>query len=95
MGIASAIPFLRPWRLDELSLLGKMSDGEVARLTGHSEYAVATKRRSLRLVNPGMKVRPWTAQEDALLGKARDAEVARTLGRSVAGVRYRRSKLHA
>ena len=54
---------------------------------------MATKRRSLRLGNPGAKVRLWTEQEDALIGKAPDAEVARTLGRSVAGVRYRRTKL--
>jgi hypothetical protein len=46
-----AIPALHPgrWTAGEKKLLGRLPDGEVARITGRSRVSVKTKRRLLGL----------------------------------------------
>ncbi len=69
------------WNKRQLSLLGKISDGALARQLGLSTSAVFLKRSSMGIPSS----RPfgsigWGPREIALLGKHPDAEVARRLG---------------
>ncbi len=71
----------RSWTKKELSLLGKVSDAELARRIGVTTTTVRTKR-CLRGIPPLRPRDPmkWRAKDIALLGKYPDFEVARMLG---------------
>jgi hypothetical protein len=72
----------RPWTNEELRLLGKQPDRDMARRFGRSVQAIVTKRhlRGIkRFIGPGDR-RPWTSAEDRWLGTAPDYKVAQNLG---------------
>jgi len=83
----------RPWTKDELDLLGKLPDAEVAELTGRSFGTVWQKRRDLGIDQPALRFRKWTPAEDKLVGTAPDADIARQLDRTESAVKSRRAIL--
>src|SRR5260221_13101463 len=83
----------RPWTKDELDLLGKLPDAEVADLTGRTFGTVWEKRRALGIDQPALRFRKWTLAEDRLVGTALDADIARQLGRTESAVKSRRAIL--
>jgi hypothetical protein len=82
----------RLWTEKEIRLVGKLTDAEVARRTGHPKLSVKGLRHRLGLpsANPMPPTRAWTRQEDALMARLSDKEVARRTGRTLGAVRYRR-----
>jgi phytoene dehydrogenase-like protein len=84
---------LRPWTKEELALLGKFRDEEVALRTGHPAASVKTKRQKLGIGLAQPKRRPWTSAEDAVLGTDTDQAIAHRLGRDKITVNIRRNKL--
>jgi hypothetical protein len=86
----------RPWTRQELKLLGKMPDAELAAQIGRTENAVRVMRVRLGLPNPLGPWHPeggWTAEELQLLGTVPDGELAARLGRSEGAVRAKRCAL--
>ncbi len=81
------------WCGEELALLGKLPDAEVARQTGRSKEGVRQKREELGIANPEGGKPGWAEGELALLGKLPDAEVARLTGRSERAATQKRHKL--
>src|SRR5256885_9205190 len=81
----------KAWTKDELALLGKLPDAEVAQLTGRTFGTVWQKRRSLGIDQPGLKFRKWTPAEDKLVGTAPDVDIARQLDRTEGAVKSRRA----
>src|SRR5438552_19137155 len=77
----------RPWTKDELALLGKLSDAEVAELTGRTFGTVWQKRRALGIDQPALRFRKWTPAEDKLVGTAPDADIAHQLDRTEGAVK--------
>ena len=82
------------WTEAEQKLLGKLTDHNVARRTGHPVRGVQLKRQRCGILNPHSKWREWTVQEEALLGTGPDADVARLVHRRVSAVKARRQKSH-
>src|SRR2546428_2486572 len=83
----------KPWTRNELALLGKLPDAEVAELTGRTFGTVWQKRRALGIDQPALHFRKWTPTEDKLVGTAPDAEIANRLGRTESAVKSRRTIL--
>src|SRR5438034_1699936 len=83
----------RPWTKDELVLLGKLPDAELAELTGRTFGTVWQKRRALGIRQPALRFRKWTPAEDKLVGTAPDAEIAIRLGRTESAIKSRRAIL--
>src|SRR6266478_8186922 len=83
----------RPWTKDELDLLGKLPDAEVAELTDRTFGTVWQKRRALGIDQPALRFRKWTLAEDRLVGTALDADIARQLGRTESAVKSHRAIL--
>jgi DNA-binding CsgD family transcriptional regulator len=83
------------WTPQELALLGKTSDAEVAEKLGLSKATVATKRTQLKISasRPPRRVYLWTEELLGLLGKVTDRELARLSGFSVSSVQRKRSAL--
>jgi hypothetical protein len=81
------------WTAAEDSLLGELTDAEVARKLGYLLTRVRRRRRLLGLSNPNPNHRHWTKQEIALLGTAPDREVAQLVNRSFENVRCNRLAL--
>lgn len=71
-----------PWKPEELALLGKVSDGELAKTLGLAKTTVTNKRQSLGLPPFLPPPRPiqWSSAMIERLGKAPDARVAEELG---------------
>ena len=65
------------WAPEEIRLIGKMPDEEVAKRIGRSPGAVKAQRlkRGLRHA-PRPDHKPWTRKEERLLGKKTDEELA-------------------
>src|SRR6266702_5749870 len=82
-----------PWTKDELALLGKLPDAEVAELTGRTFGTVWQKRRMLGIDQPALQFRKWTPAEDKLVGTAPDADIAHQLDRTESAVKSRRAIL--
>jgi DNA-binding CsgD family transcriptional regulator len=80
----------KPWSAEEIALLSKASDAQVARRLGRSVTSVKTKR--LRLGIPSSR-HPWAPEQDALLGKFPDQTLARRMGCTVKAVQARRERL--
>ena len=80
----------KPWWAEEIAMLGKASDAQVARRLGRSVTSV--KARRLRLGIASSRHR-WTPEQDALLGKFPDETLARRLGCTVKAVQARRERL--
>src|SRR6266568_7251846 len=83
----------KPWTRDELALLGRLPDAEVAELTGRTFGTVWQKRRALGIDQPALRFRKWTPAEDKLVGTASDAQIARRLGRTESAIKSRRAIL--
>src|SRR5260221_9708674 len=83
----------RPWKKDELALLGTRPDAEVADLTGRTFGTVWQKRRALGIDQTALQFRKWTPAEDRLVGTALDADIAHQLGRTESAVKSRRAIL--
>src|SRR2546422_976993 len=83
----------RPWTKDELALLGKLPDAEVADLTDRTFGTVWQKRRALGIDQPALRFRKWTPAEDKLIGTASDADIAHQLARTESAVKSRRAIL--
>jgi hypothetical protein len=79
------------WTAEDIALLGRVADDEVARRTDRTPGAVRQKREELGIPNP--TANRWRAEEVALLGTRHDREVARRLGRSLQSVTQKRIKL--
>jgi len=82
-----------PWSASELTMLGQASDGDVARRTGRSSSAVASKRQALGIAPYHAHSRTWTKKELRRLGKEPDAVVARSIGASRGHVLKKRTAL--
>lgn len=93
-GNKMAIGRSRAWTEKELSLLGTMSDREVALRIGVATPTVFLKRKSLGIPSsrPSSPLK-WSAKQISLLGKHPDAEVARMLGTYRQGVIKKRHEL--
>jgi len=86
-------PFRWPQKL--VARLGKLPDGEIARLAGISTEAVATerKRRGIKAFRPPIEPIEWTPKMIRRLGTASDTIVAKKLGIHSSSVRYKRQLL--
>jgi len=77
----------------ELRLLGRIRDGELAKLLRRSSAAVAAKREALDIaIFLPQRIR-WSRREIELLGKRPDAVMARMLGRTRYAVQLKRHSL--
>jgi len=68
------------WSEENLALLGKLPDEEIAELTGRTVDAVRRQRALRGIKNPFAG--GWTTEEIAQLGTASDEEVGKRIGRS-------------
>jgi hypothetical protein len=84
-----------PWRPEHLALLGKVSDGELARALGLATATVTRKRQALRIppFQPAYRPIEWTPEMIQRLGEASDARVAEELGISAVSVKRKRQAL--
>src|SRR6478672_7388716 len=68
------------WQDWEIRLLRRFSDRDIAKRTGRSRLAIATKRRKEGVLRRRPRFAPeWTPEELALLGRLPDKEIARRL----------------
>jgi DNA-binding CsgD family transcriptional regulator len=84
-----------PWRPQDVTMLGMMTDRELATRLGISSSTVAKKRHLLGIppfCPAGRRVR-WNEEMLELLGKVRDSEVARHYGIPKKSVYQKRSRL--
>lgn len=82
------------WDAGMISLLGTMTDAELARRLGIPLYVVIYKRLSLGIPSfKNMKVREWKRNELGLLGKKSDEEVAKLLGMAKTTISNKRKSL--
>jgi hypothetical protein len=82
----------RRWTQEDLALLGKVPDAEVARRTGRSIITVQQARGKRGIPNPAPS-KAWTAEDDELVRTLPPAEAARRTGRGLQAVQRRRVKL--
>lgn len=82
------------WDKGMISLLGTMTDAELARRLGIRHHVVVYKRLSLGIPSfKNMKEREWGQKELGLLGKKSDEEVAGLLGVTRTTVKNKRKSL--
>jgi hypothetical protein len=84
-----------PWGPGDVALLGKVSDGELARALGLSTTSVTCKRQRLGIApfrKPPARIE-WTPQKIERLGQVPDTQVARELRISLGSVRAKRHEL--
>ncbi len=92
--ISISIGNLVQTRDQELQLLGKQPDEELAKRFGRTEKAVQSMRVSVSLRQ--RTTRRWEPRELELLGRLPDAEVARITGRTLISVQaMRRTRARA
>jgi hypothetical protein len=75
MGIPFHNPHYETWNPDELALLGKLPDEEVARRTGHSLTSVRHARNKRHILSVRQVAPEWRPEEEALLGAGPDAAI--------------------
>ncbi len=78
---------------EENAMLGKISDEELALLTGRPIGSVSNKRCQLGLAKPNAQRKYWGPEEILLLGTVPDREIAARLGRTLGSVKGERSLL--
>src|SRR5437588_6820127 len=71
----------KPWTKDELALLGKLPDAEIAELTAHLWHGLAEAAPG-SIDQPALKFRKWRPAEDKLLGTAPDSYISDQVGRT-------------
>ena len=83
-----------PWTRTTLALLGKMPDGQLAKLVGCTRQAVELRRRKAGIPSPVQNVRPpkWGQTELGLLRNFTDAEVAKITGRTLGEIAAKRKE---
>jgi hypothetical protein len=83
------------WQPEDLALLGKVSDGELARTLGLATASVNRKRQQLGIppFQPAPRPIEWTSGMIERLGRASDARVAKELGISIDSVKGKRQAL--
>lgn len=84
------------WSKVNLTLLGKISDGELAKKMNVSKYTVFMKRTILKIkpyIGKNTR-RVWLASEILLLGTMKDSEVAIIVGVTPNTVFVNRKKLN-
>lgn len=83
------------WRSEDLALLGKVSDGSLARALDLNTSTVTVKRQKLGI--PPFQPKPppieWTPAKIERLGKAPDHQIAEELGISTSSVLAKRQEL--
>jgi hypothetical protein len=84
-----------PWQPEHLALLGKVSDGELARTLGLAPATLTRKRQKLGIppFQPAPRPIEWTSAMVERLGKASDARVAGELGIAQCTVLLKRQDL--
>jgi hypothetical protein len=84
-----------PWRPEHMALLGKVSDGELAKRLRTTRTTVRYKRQQLGVppFQPAPRPIEWTSAMIERLGGASDARVAEELGISVQSVKHKRQEL--
>lgn len=84
-----------PWQPEDLALLGKVSDGELARTLGLARTSVTNKRQKLGIppFQPAPRPIEWTSAMIERLGRASDSQVAEELGISAQSVTLKRQAL--
>ncbi|MFL6202925.1 MAG: hypothetical protein ACJ76J_27475 [Thermoanaerobaculia bacterium] len=84
-----------PWRPEDLALLGKVSDGDLARRLGLTRTSVTCKRQGLGIAPlcPRARVIEWTPAMLERLGKAADWQIAEELGVASATIHKKRHEL--
>ncbi len=80
----------KPWPAEEIAMLGKATDAQLARRLGRSVTSVKTRRLRLGIASSRHR---WTPEQDALLAKFPDQTLARRLGCSVKAIQARREGL--
>jgi hypothetical protein len=80
----------RPWRAEEIAMLGKIPDAQLARRLERPLTSVKTKRLRLGIASSGYR---WTPEQAVLLGKFPDKTLARRLGCTVKAVQAQREQL--
>lgn len=73
-------PADRPWSDREISLLGTMTDRDLAGQIGRTVDAVESQRHKLGIAPVRPRARSWTRAEVRLLGTMPDRELAERLG---------------
>lgn len=84
------------WGDEEIALLGRYPDAEVAKILGTYRKTVIAKRMVLGIpsyARGSNRWHTWTKSELAMLGKVKDSEVARLIGIPTACVTARRRLL--
>lgn len=85
---------IRPWTAEERTLLGTLSDAEIAAKTGRTPNAVKEMRRRHGIAaNKEAKRIHWTTEALAKLGKIPDRELADSIKASETCVRQKRELL--
>ncbi len=84
-----------PWAPEDLALLGKMPDNQVATTIGISPTSVCRKRLQLKIqpFAPSPPVIAWTEEMIEPMGRVPDIQVAQRYGISTITVRRKRSQL--
>jgi len=84
-----------PWRPEDLALLGRLSDGEIARILGLAPSGVNRKRKTLGIppFQEAHRAVDWTPEKIERLGKVSDARAAQALGVAVQTVSAKRRQL--
>lgn len=93
LGIESVRPqrARREWTTADIALLGKMSDQDVANMTGRSRAAVYTARRERGIAAAPQTT--WSPEHLAMLGKSSDGDIAALVGCSLQTVFNKRCEL--
>ncbi|HEY5233631.1 MAG TPA: hypothetical protein VIK35_08870 [Verrucomicrobiae bacterium] len=84
------------WTAEDMALLGKRPDREIAELLGRTVRAIESQRHRLGILRQPsirIKLRPWKRKDVRLLGTMTDRAVAARIGRSEVAVRTQRLKL--
>jgi hypothetical protein len=85
---------LRRWMPDEIALLGKAPDADVARVLRRSKSSVQGTRVRLKILAFGYTPpRKWVRAEISLLGKMPDRDAAKLIGCSVSAATVKRKTL--
>jgi hypothetical protein len=83
------------WNLQNLALLGQLSDSQLGKMIGVNRKSVLRKRKKLGIKSIGQTqlFHPWTKEEIALLGTLGDRAIAEQIGINQQSVAIKRVRL--